>query len=151
MKKLNAIAIIATAALITLTGCATEEPATKPVEQVGAQAEAQSDKMNNRLEAAQKNLNTWFESCDWQDDNFTSGSTKFVTSVCESEALGIVISESDVAVEGFLEGAAQEAPVGKYFIEESMGVFSPDGGTLNQAWDSLGAPGTPKDMADLAK
>lgn len=129
----------------------TKAPAPKAETPKKDQTKPKADPMGDKLKAAQKNLNAWFESCEWQDDNFTSGSTKFVTSVCESEALGIVISESDVAVEGFLEGAAQEAPVGKYFIEESMGVFSPDGGTLNQAWDSLGAPGTPKDMADLAK
>ena len=32
-----------------------------------------------------------------------------------------------------------------------MAVWSIDGGTLNQAWDALGAPGTPKDIADLVK
>lgn len=38
MNKLNALAVTAIAALIALTGCTTDEPATKPAEQVDAQA-----------------------------------------------------------------------------------------------------------------
>lgn len=40
MNKLNALAVTATAALIALTGCTTDEPATKPVEPTAQAAEA---------------------------------------------------------------------------------------------------------------
>lgn len=110
-----------------------------------------ADPMGDKLKAAQKDLDVWFEDCEWENDKFNNGVADYVTSVCASENLGIVISSSDVAAEVFLKGAAEEVPVGKYFIDDGMAVWSIDGGTLNQAWDALGAPGTPKDMADLVK
>ena len=110
-----------------------------------------ADPLQGRLEATQKDLDVWFEECDWDNDKFNNGITDYATSVCASENLGIIVTTSDTAAEVFLTGAAEEAPIGKYFIDDGLAVWSVNGGTLNQAWDALGAPGYPKDMADLAK
>ena len=110
-----------------------------------------ADPLQDRLEATQKDLDVWFEECDWDNDKFNNGITDYATSVCASENLGIIVTTSDTAAEVFLTGAAEEAPIGKYFIDDGLAVWSINGGTLNQAWDALGAPGYPKDMADLAK
>lgn len=110
-----------------------------------------ADPLKDRLEATQKDLNVWFEDCDWDNDKFNNGITDYATSVCATENLGIIVTTSDKAAEAFLTGAAEEAPIGKYFIDNGIAVWSTSGGTLNQAWDALGAPGYPKDMADLAK
>ena len=110
-----------------------------------------ADPLQGRLEATQKDLDVWFEECDWDNDRFNNGITDYATSVCASENLGIIVTTSDTAAEVFLTGAAEEAPIGKYFIDDGLAVWSVNGGTLNQAWDALGAPGYPKDMADLAK
>ena len=109
-----------------------------------------ADPLKDRLEATQKDLNVWFEDCDWDNDKFNNGITDYATSVCATENLGIIVTTSDKAAEAFLTGAAEEAPIGKYFIDNGIAVWSTSGGTLNQAWDALGAPGYPKDMADLA-
>ena len=129
----------------------TKAPAPKAEKPKKAQPKPKADPMGDKLKAAQKGLDVWFEDCEWENDKFNNGVADYATSVCASENLGIVISSSDVAAEVFLKGAAEEVPVGKYFIDDGMAVWSIDGGTLNQAWDALGAPGTPKDMADLAK
>ena len=110
-----------------------------------------ADPLQDRLEATQKDLDVWFEDCDWEDDKFNNGFADYVTSVCATENLGIIATEDDAAAKLFLTGAAEEAPIGKYFIDDGLAVWSINGGTLNQAWDALGAPGYPKDMADLAK
>ena len=109
-----------------------------------------ADPLKDRLEATQKDLNVWFEDCDWDNDKFNNGIADYATSVCATENLGIIVTTSDKAAEAFLTGAAEEAPIGKYFIDNGIAVWSTSGGTLNQAWDALGAPGYPKDMADLA-
>lgn len=110
-----------------------------------------ADPLKDRLEATQKDLDVWFEDCDWDNDKFNNGITDYATSVCATENLGIIVTTSDTAAEAFLTGAAEEAPLGKYFIDDGMAVWSTSGGTLNLAWDALGAPGTPEDMADLVK
>lgn len=129
----------------------TKAPAPKAEKPKKAQPKPKADTMGDKLKAAQKDLDVWFEACEWENDKFNNGVADYVTSVCATENLGIVISSSDVAAEVFIRGAAEEVPVGKYFIDDGMAVWSIDGGTLNQAWDALGAPGTPRDMADLAK
>ena len=129
----------------------TKAPAPKAEKPKKAQPKPKADPMGDKLKAAQKDLDVWFTDCEWENDKFNNGVADYVTSVCAAENLGIVISSSDVAVEVFLKGAAEEVPVGKYFIDDGMAVWSIDGGTLNQAWDALGAPGMPKDMADLVK
>ena len=129
----------------------TKAPAPKAEKPKKAQPKPKADPMGDKLKAAQKDLDVWFEDCEWENDKFNNGVADYVTSVCASENLGIVISSSDVAAEVFLKGAAEEVPVGKYFIDDGMAVWSIDGGTLNQAWDALGAPGMPKDMADLVE
>ena len=128
-----------------------EPPAPKTEKPKKAAPKPKADPLDDKLKATQKDLDTWFEDCAWDNDKFNNGIADYVTSVCASENLGIVISSSDVATESFLRGAAEEAPLGKYFIDDGMAVWSTSGGTLNLAWDALGAPGTPEDMADLVK
>lgn len=115
-----------------------------------ATPKAKVDPLNHRLKETQKDLNVWFEDCEWENDEFTNGIADYATSVCTSKNIGIVSTTSDAAAKSFLTGAAEEAPIGKYFIDNGIAVWSVNGGTLNQAWDALGAPGHPKDMADLA-
>ena len=123
----------------------------EPKKTTPAKPKPKADPLQDRLEAAQKDLDVWFEECDWDNDKFNNGITDYATSVCASENLGIIVTTSDTAAEVFLTGAAEEAPLGKYFIDDGLAVWSVNGGTLNQAWDALGAPGYPQDMADLAK
>lgn len=123
----------------------------EPKKTTPAKPKPKADPLKDRLEATQKDLDVWFEDCDWEDDKFNNGFADYVTSVCATENLGIIATEDDAAAKLFLTGAAEEAPIGKYFIDDGLAVWSINGGTLNQAWDALGAPGYPKDMADLAK
>lgn len=109
------------------------------------------DPLTKRLVAAQKDLDVWFEECDWDNDFIDRGIAQYATGVCESKSIGVIVSGSDVQAEIFMEGVAEETPLGKYFIDDGMAVWSLDDGALNQAWDALGAPGFPKDMSDLVK
>lgn len=92
----------------------------------------------------QSELDIWFEECDWEDDE----SDGYVMSICRDQGLGIVIGPGESSVQAIIDAMGEESVGGGYFYaDETLGstvaVWAVDTGTMNRAWDAMGAPGTP--------
>lgn len=138
------IAIIATAALIALTGCTSDEPAEKPVEQVDAQAaETKAPTENNpdyakESKKIQKKLNAVFD-CDWENTNTTKDSIVRIDA-CYSEEL-ILATGDKSPLKVWAGNMADEFDQGYSVRGDGYALITIDEGTANQAWDALGAEG----------
>lgn len=125
----------------------TKEPEPAPEPEPAKESEPAADEAGVSTERAQQiqsELDVMFDDCAWQD----SESGGIVMSVCAEKEIGIIVGPGESSVQGILDAMGEEAHGGGYFYADStpgstVAVWGTDTGTVNMAWDAMGAPGTP--------
>lgn len=125
MRKITSITF---ALALVLTGCGGESDTTD--------AAAKTEEAQATATDVQEKLNTFFESCDWQDHGTDNNPIMYS---CESEEV-FMLAGDKTSVKVTTESIAEKLEVPVYAtITDAYSVYSDDQGKINQAWDALGA------------
>lgn len=95
------------------------------------------------LKATQKDLDVWFDGCDWQDEYVGDA---YAMGACEEGPIAVVVGPGDSSVQSVIDEIGEGQYAGGYVIHDGVALWSPDKGKVNRAWDALGAEGTVKDF-----
>lgn len=114
----------------------TKAPEPEPAEEEPAPEEKSG---TAQAEEVQDALAVWYDDCTWD----TTENNGIVMSNCVEHEIGIIVGPGEYSVQGILDAIDEEAAMGGYFIDGGVAVWATDMGTVNKAWDAMGAPGTP--------
>lgn len=115
------------------------EPAKTPEPEPTEEPAPEKKSGTAQAEEVQDALAVWYDDCTWD----TTESDGLVTSNCAEHEIGIIVGPGEDTVQSILDSIGEESIGGGYFVEGGVAVWATDMGTVNKAWDAMGAPGTP--------
>lgn len=120
----------------------TEEPEPTTAPEPTEEPAPEKKSVTAQAEDVQDALAVWYDDCVWD----TTESDGLVMSNCVEHEVGIIVGPGEGTVQGILDAIGEESASGGYFIDGGTAVWATDMGTVNKAWDAMGAPGTPTEF-----